>query len=76
MPRKSVRNSVDVDEIDRQIAALQSERAKALQRKERELVQSLKTALAKVEPERRTRVVEDVRKVCDEVLGKDMMSGE
>lgn len=58
----------DVDEIDRQIAALQAERVKAVQRKEKELVQSVKQALGKIAPERRQHVVSELKKVCDEVL--------
>ncbi len=76
MARKRNDSFVDVEDIDRQIAALQNERAKALQRKEKGLVQSLKSALAKVEPARRARVVGDIRTVCDEVLSSAMMSGE
>ena len=68
MAGKKAEKGLGVDEIDRQIAALQAERMKAVQRQEKEVVQSLRAAMTKVAPDRLAGFVGEVRKVCDEVL--------
>ncbi len=54
-----------VEEIDRQIAALQAERAKAVRKKETEALSAFKSFLKTLAAERLTEFVMDVKKLCD-----------
>lgn len=69
MPRKSTVPS-DTDSIDREIARLQAQRLKVLERQEKGAVDGLIQFMKRIAPERRAGFASDVRKALDTALTK------
>lgn len=57
-----------VEDIDRQIAALQAERAKAVRKRETEAISALRSFMKSLPAERVSDFVSEVRKACDSEL--------
>ncbi len=57
-----------VEDIDRQIAALQAERAKAVRKRETEVISGLRSFMKSLPVERVSEFVSEVRKTCDSEL--------